>query len=142
MPCINKIAILSWSLAIKSPHQIRFVALFMMQILSYWFFLYGTEARRLPHTSSCSFSHRFIITFVGGAIRIINIQIRLCRFLFFLCQLKLIQLLVNAVLLQQFLMRAGFANSPVVHHDNAVSVLNGRKAVRDHNRRAALHQPL
>lgn len=53
--------------------KFRFVALFMMQILSYWFFLYGTEARRLPHTSSCSFFHRFIITFVGGAIRIINI---------------------------------------------------------------------
>lgn len=97
----------------------------MMQILSYWFLLYVTEARRLPHTSSCSFFHRFIITFVGGSIRIISIQIRLCRFLFFLRQLKLIQLLVNAVLLQQFLMRAGFANLPVVHHDNAVSVLNG-----------------
>lgn len=54
----------------------------MMQILSYWF-LHGTEARRLPHTSSRSFFHRFIITFIGGAIRIINIQIRLCRFLFF-----------------------------------------------------------
>lgn len=83
------------------------------------------ETRRLPHTSSRSFFHRFIITFVGGSIRIINIQIRLCRFLFFLRQLKLIQLLVNAVLLQQLLMRAGFANLPVVHHDNAVSVLNG-----------------
>lgn len=55
----------------------------MMQILSYWFLLYATETRRLPHTSSRSFFHRFIITFVGGAIRIINIPIRLCRFLFF-----------------------------------------------------------
>ena len=34
-------------------------------------------------------------------------------------------------------MRAGFANSPVVHHDNAVSVLHGGNALRNDDFRRA-----
>ena len=39
-------------------------------------------------------------------------------------ELELVELLVDAVLLQQLLMRAGFANLAVVHDDDAVAVLN------------------
>lgn len=40
-------------------------------------------------------------------------------------QLQLIQLLVDAVLLQQLLMGAAFADLAVVHDDDAVAVLDG-----------------
>ena len=53
--------------------------------------------------------------------------------------LQLIKLPVNPVQRQQFLMISGFAQPPLVHHQNAVGALDGGKPVRDDDGRSPLH---
>ena len=57
---------------------------------------------------------------------------------FLLLVLKLVEAVVNAAQGEKFLMRALFAQPPLVEDENAVGVLDGAQAVRDHHGGAAL----
>ena len=59
---------------------------------------------------------------------------------FLLLVLQLVQAVVNAALREKFLMSALFAQAAFVEHQNAVGVLNGAQAMRDHQRGAAGQQ--
>src|SRR2546426_1335630 len=54
--------------------------------------------------------------------------------------LQLVQLPINASRREKLLVRSHLAHMALVHHQNTVRALDGRKPVRDHDRRAPLHQ--
>ena len=55
-------------------------------------------------------------------------------------QLQLIQLSINAVLVQQLLMGSAFPNPAVMHYDNPVTMLNGGQPVSYHYAGSPAHQ--
>src|SRR5947209_17390046 len=57
---------------------------------------------------------------------------------FLVLVLELVELPVNAALREQLLMASHFAHPALMHHDDLVGALNGRKPVRHDNRRAPL----
>ena len=59
---------------------------------------------------------------------------------FLLLVLQLVEAVVNAAKGEQFLMRALFAQAPFVEDENAIRVLDGAEAVRDHDGGAAFEQ--
>src|SRR5208283_1952774 len=62
------------------------------------------------------------------------------QFLFLV--LQLVEPVVNSAFRQQFLVRALFPQAAFVKYQNAVGVLNGAQAVRDHQRGSAGKQPV
>src|SRR5580692_4782108 len=78
---------------------------------------------------SVSCTARLLVVRVGSDVRSGS------NFLVFI--LQLIELVVNAVLGEQLLVRTHLPNLPFVHHDNLVGALNGGKPVGDDHRGAA-----
>ena len=56
--------------------------------------------------------------------------------------LHIMQFLIVAVNIQQFVMGAALYDAPLVDDADLVGILDGREAVGDGYRRAGLHQPL
>ena len=53
--------------------------------------------------------------------------------------LQLIELVVDAALREQLLVRAHLADLPLMHNDDLVGALNGREAMRDDQRRSSFN---
>src|SRR5688572_6330317 len=54
--------------------------------------------------------------------------------------LQLVELVIQAALGQQFLMRSHLTHTSLVHHENLVALLNRREPVGDDDRSASLHE--
>src|SRR5262249_29694253 len=56
--------------------------------------------------------------------------------------LKLIQLVINAALRKQLLMRTDFAHTALVHDDDLIALLNRRKAMCNDDRCTPFHESI